>query len=75
VVASNRAALPEVTGGAAILVDPDDHTAFADALEKLATDGQHRADLSSRAIERARPFTWERTAALTDAAIELLLAT
>jgi glycosyltransferase involved in cell wall biosynthesis len=75
VVASNRTALPEVTGGAAVLVDPDDHTAFADALEELATDEQHRADLSSRAIERARPFTWERTAALTDAAIERVLAT
>jgi glycosyltransferase involved in cell wall biosynthesis len=75
VVASNRTALSEVTGGAAILVDPDDHTAFADALEKLATDEQHRADLSNRATERARPFTWERTAALTDAAIERVLAT
>jgi glycosyltransferase involved in cell wall biosynthesis len=75
VVASNRTALPEVTGDAAILVDPDDHTAFADALEKLATDDAHRADLSSRAIERARPFTWERTAALTNAAIERVLAT
>src|SRR5436305_10885006 len=75
VVASGRAALPEVTGGAAILVDPDDHTAFAEAVERLATDDSHRAHLSSRAIERARPFTWERTAALTDAAIERALAT
>jgi glycosyltransferase involved in cell wall biosynthesis len=75
VVASNRTALPEVTGGAAILVDPGDHKAFAEALERLVTDEQHRADLSRRAIERARPFTWERTAALTDAAIERVLAT
>lgn len=72
VVAANRAALPETTGGAAVLVDPDDHKAFADALQDIATDEAHRADLSQRAIERARPFTWERTAALTDAAIELL---
>ncbi|HEX6458658.1 MAG TPA: glycosyltransferase family 1 protein [Thermoleophilaceae bacterium] len=75
VVAANRAALPETTGGAAVLVDPGDHAAFAGALEKIATDPAHRADLSSRAIERARPFTWERTAALTDAAIERLLST
>ena len=73
VVASNRAALHETTGGAAVLVDPDDETAFADALERLATDESHRANLAARATERARPFTWERTAALTDAAIEPLL--
>jgi glycosyltransferase involved in cell wall biosynthesis len=73
VVASNRAALPEVTGGAAVLVDADDPTAFAEALERLATDESHRADLAARATERARPFTWERTAALTDAAIDGLL--
>ena len=70
VVASDRGALPETTGGAGVLVDPNDHTAFADALERLATDQAHRAELSKRALERARPFTWERTAALTDAAIE-----
>ena len=73
VVASDRAALPEVTGGAAVLLDPDDETAFAEALERLAGDESHRADLAARATERARPFTWERTAALTDAAIDGLL--
>jgi glycosyltransferase involved in cell wall biosynthesis len=73
VVASNAGALPETTGGAAILVDPNDAHAFADELEKLVTDDAQRADLSRRATERARPFTWERTAALTDAAIEALL--
>jgi glycosyltransferase involved in cell wall biosynthesis len=75
VVASNRTALPETTGGAAILVDPDDHAAFADALEKIATDETHRGELSARAVQQARPFTWERTAALTDAAIERVLPT
>lgn len=73
VVASNRAALPEVTGGAAVLVDPDDETAFADALERLVADESRRAELAARATQRARPFTWERTAALTDGAIETLL--
>ena len=72
VVASNKAALPETTGGAAMLADPDD---FAQALEKVVTDEGHRQGLSRRGIERARPFTWERTAALTDAAIERVLTT
>ena len=75
VVASNTTALPETIGDAGVLVEPGDQAAFADALEKIATDDAHRADLGSRAVERARPFTWERTAALTDAAIERLLST
>jgi glycosyltransferase involved in cell wall biosynthesis len=75
VVASNRAALPETTGDAAVLADPEDGTAFADTLVELAGDDAKRAELSARGMERARPFTWERTAALTDAAIERLLPT
>jgi glycosyltransferase involved in cell wall biosynthesis len=75
VVASNITALPETIGDAGLLVDPHDEQAFADALEQLVTDSTHRAELSSRALDQARPFTWERTAALTDAAIERLLPT
>jgi glycosyltransferase involved in cell wall biosynthesis len=73
VVASDTTALPETTGGAAVLVNPDDQHAFAQALERLVTDQAHRAELGKRSLERVRPFTWERTAALTDAAIERLL--
>jgi glycosyltransferase involved in cell wall biosynthesis len=73
VVASNRAALPETTGPAAILVDPDDAGALADALERLCTDEAHRNERAARSIEHAAPFTWERTAALTDAAVATLL--
>jgi glycosyltransferase involved in cell wall biosynthesis len=73
VVASNTTALPETIGDAGALVDPDDQQAFADALERLVTDENHRAGLSSRATEQARPFTWESTAKLTDAAVETLL--
>jgi glycosyltransferase involved in cell wall biosynthesis len=73
VVASNRAALPETTGGAALLVDPDDENAFTEALENLVADNAFREQQAERSIEHARPFTWERTAALTDEAIEGLL--
>ena len=75
VVASNTTALPETIGDAGVLVDPHDQQAFADAVEQLVTDDTRRAELSKRAVQQARPFTWERTAALTDAAIERLLAT
>jgi glycosyltransferase involved in cell wall biosynthesis len=69
VVASDRAALPEVCGNAALLVDPTDAAALTEAiLAAIGDDGLRRAGLA-----RARSFTWERTARETDALIERLL--
>ena len=69
VVAADRSALPETCGGAAILVDPDDHTALADALAATTTDEGLRARLVSAGLERASQYTWTRSAELTDAVI------
>jgi glycosyltransferase involved in cell wall biosynthesis len=69
VVASNRGALPEVCGNAAILVDPTDATALAEAI--LAAIGDER--LRAAGLARARTYTWERTVRETDALIEGLL--
>ena len=73
VVAADRAALPEVCGGAALLADPDDPEAFADAL--LRATGPERAQLAAAGRERAAGFTWERSARLADAAMAGLLET
>jgi glycosyltransferase involved in cell wall biosynthesis len=73
VVAADRAALPETTGGAAVLVDPDDPTAFTQALERLVGDSAYRHELAMRSVEHAHPFTWQSTAERTDAAIGELL--
>ena len=62
VVASTAGSLPEVTGGAAILVDPHDTGAIADGLEQAITDG---AGLRESGRRRAAAFRWERTAAAT----------
>ena len=69
VVAAERAALPETCGGAALLADPGDSEAFADALVRAATDAEERARLIAAGRERAGRFSWERSAELTDAAI------
>jgi glycosyltransferase involved in cell wall biosynthesis len=71
VVAADRAALPETCGGAALLADPDDPDGFADALVRAA--GTDRERLRAAGLERARAFTWERTAELADRAIGELL--
>jgi glycosyltransferase involved in cell wall biosynthesis len=69
VVAADRGALPETCGGAALLADPGDAEAFADALVRAATDDTERAVLIEAGRKRAAHFTWERSAELTDAAL------
>jgi len=62
VVTSNVSSLPEVVGDAALTVDPLDTEAIADGLRRVLTDEALTADLRRRGRERARSFTWEKTA-------------
>lgn len=62
VVAANTGALPEVTGGAAVLVDPFDIDDIAEGLERAIAE---RDTLIPAARRRAAEFTWENTAELT----------
>jgi glycosyltransferase involved in cell wall biosynthesis len=73
VVAADRAALPETCGDAALLVDPADPLAVAEAVHTATTDKALRARLRAAGLARASRFTWTRTAELTDAAISELL--
>jgi len=61
VVASNRGALPEVTGGAALLVDPTP-APLAEALGRVLADPALRERLREAGLTRAAQFSWERTA-------------
>ena len=72
VVAADRSALPEACGGAALLADPDDEEAFADALLEAAGAERHRLIDAGRA--RAAELSWRRTAEAIDAALDPLLA-
>ncbi|MGK2933964.1 MAG: glycosyltransferase family 4 protein [Gemmatimonadaceae bacterium] len=62
VVAANTAALPEVTGGAAVLVDPLDVEDIAEGLERAFAE---RDTLVVAGRRRAAEFTWANTAELT----------
>jgi glycosyltransferase involved in cell wall biosynthesis len=72
VVAADRGALPEACGGAALLADPDDEEAFAQALVDAAGTERHRLIDAGRA--RAAELSWRRTAGAIDAALDPLLA-
>jgi len=65
VVASNRSAIPEVAGDAAVLVDPEDGEAVAAALRELTENSDLRDDLAVRGRARARLFPWERAVSET----------
>ena len=60
IVTSNRSALPEVAGDAALLVDPEDTAALAAALRQLTGDAALREDLARRGKARVETFTWEK---------------
>jgi len=62
VLAANAGALPEVTGGAAELLDADDPEAWITAARALVADPLLRTRLVWAGRERARAFTWERCA-------------
>jgi glycosyltransferase involved in cell wall biosynthesis len=62
VVVSNRGALPEVVGDAGLYVDPDDAESLTAALQRLIGDPDLRTTCAQRGLERARQFTWTRTA-------------
>ncbi len=62
VVTSNTTALPEVVDNAALLVDPESEESIAIAMQRLATDEALSAELRRRGVERARFFSWDRTA-------------
>ncbi len=65
VLASTASSVPEVVGGAGILLNPHDPQAWASAVQRLAEDQPLRAELSRRGVERAAQFTWERCARQT----------
>src|SRR5438105_1342734 len=64
VVTSAGTATEEVAGDAALLVDPLDVDAIAEALQRLIDDRALAAALGAAARARASTFTWDRSAEL-----------
>ena len=70
VACSDRASLPEVAGGAALLFDPERPAEIARAIERLVADPTERARLTRAGHKRAAAFSWERSAEATRTSYE-----
>lgn len=62
VITSNLSAMPEVAGGAALLVNPRDVGGIAAALTKVVTDQEFAAAMREKGLARAEELSWERFA-------------
>jgi alpha-1,3-rhamnosyl/mannosyltransferase len=62
VVCPDRASLPEVAGGAALLKHPDDLEGLAEAFLLVLDGKEEREYLISAAIQQAKRFNWEHCA-------------
>jgi glycosyltransferase involved in cell wall biosynthesis len=62
VVASNISSIPEVLGEAALYVDPYNIGELVSNIHHLLISSQLRQKMISRGLERAKLFSWEKTA-------------
>lgn len=61
VICSDRGSLPEVSGDAAILVNPEDPEMIADRLVNVLSDAPLREYCIAQGLERSKQYTWEKT--------------
>lgn len=65
VIASRIPAVEEVAGDGALLLDPNDTKAWAEAMTAAVDNPERFVEVRTRALRRALGFSWERTARLT----------
>jgi glycosyltransferase involved in cell wall biosynthesis len=63
VVTSNVSSLPEIAGGAAILVDPYEPSSIAEGVTQAVSNETLRSELIDRGLARARDFSWSQSVA------------
>ena len=65
VIASDVSSIPEVAGDSAILVQPTDADALAEAIQRVMETPSLASAMRERGIARAAAYTWERAARRT----------
>lgn len=65
VATSNRAAMPEVVGLAALFFDPTNIPEMANVLQRLYEDEELRFILYEKSLQQSQLFSWSKTASAT----------
>ena len=73
VVVSNRTALPEIVGGAGLLVDPLDVRDIQRALDRVLCDSELRAARRQAGLRRAGEYSWDQVAARVHGVLDAAL--
>lgn len=63
VITSNVTSMPEVSGNAALLVDPFSVDSIKDGMTRIAADEKLRQELVEKGRERRKLFSWDNSAA------------
>lgn len=62
VITSNVTSMPEVSGDAALLIDPFSVQSITDAMHKISSDERLRKSLIEKGKKRSKEFTWQKSA-------------
>ena len=62
VLTSQTGSPPEVTDGAAVLVDPQDIDSIASGMRRVLTDRDLMTEMSQKGLRRAQDFSWDKCA-------------
>lgn len=62
VICSNTSSMPEVAGNAAMLVSPDDHARFQNALYEVYHNNELAGNLKYAGLEQSKKFSWSKYA-------------
>lgn len=62
IITSNTSSMPEVAGGAALLIDPLNVTDMANAIERVLSNKEQRTGMIIKGLKRAEAFTWRNAA-------------
>ena len=59
IACSNKSTMPETLGDCGVYFDPDETLSIVDALEKLINSKSLRKEISKKAYNRSKSFSWE----------------
>lgn len=65
IIASNCSSLPEIVGDCAVLINPYDIEEMANVIKVVLDDEKLKRDLSQKALDRSKFFSWSKCAEQT----------